>query len=212
MKTEAYYQLLLEDFSAPSYISCNKSYYGTLNEISGLLEALSKDDKWKDSFLETQEAFKAFMNGEKEVRHNVLYENIKLLEPAKLIGSVTYTENEKQWKHLNAWDHPYYIHCSKAKIQHLWFECENKYVRVLKANITNLQYSDDKKRWVDVNCRFWGFPHMLEVVDDITVYNRLAVIDKLFDSLEQAKLDYENFLNSPDTDFGNFCDEMFGDG
>lgn len=211
MKTEAYYKLDLEDFSAPSFISCSKSYFGTLSDISGLLDALSKDDKWKDSFLETQEAFKAFMNGEKEVRHNVLYENVKLLEPAKLIGSVTYTESDKQIKHLNAWDHPYYMHFSKAKIQHLWFECEDKYVRVLKADITNLQYSSDKKRWIDVNCRFWGFPHMLEV-NETTIYNRLAVIDKRFDSSEEAKADYESFLNSPDTDFGSFCDEIFGDG
>ena len=212
MKTEVYYKLLLEDFSAPSFISCSKSYYGTLNDISGLLEAISKDDKCKDDFLETREAFESYMQGDTEVSHNVLYENVKLLEPTRLIGSVSYTENEKYWKHLNAWEYPYYMHFSKAEVQHFWFECQNKFVRVMKANITDLQYSSDKKRWVDVKGGFWGVPHMLEVVDGSIVYNRLAVVEKCFDSLEEVKTDYENFLNSPDTDFKNFCDEIFGNG
>ena len=114
MKKESYYKLTIEDFSAPSFISCSKSYYGMLNDISGLLEALSKNDKWKDSFLETQEAFKAFMNGDTEVHHNILYENLKFLEPINLIGSLTYTENNKQWKHINAWEQPYYMRFSKT--------------------------------------------------------------------------------------------------
>ena len=211
MKKESYYKLTIEDFSAPSFTSCSKSYYGMLNDISGLLETLSKDDKWKNSFLETQEAFKAFMNGDTEVHHNILYENLKFLEPVNLIGSLTYTENNKQWKHINAWEQPYYMRFSKAKIQHLWVVCQNEYMRVLKTNITGLQYSSDKKRWVDIKGGFWGFPHMLEFSEG-NVYNRLAVEDKGFETLEAAKADFENFLVLPDTDFTEFCNDIFGDG
>ena len=44
------------------------------------------------------------------------------------------------------------------------------------------------------------------------VYNRLAVEDKGFETLEAAKEDFEKFLALPDTDFTEFCNDIFGAG
>ena len=81
----------------------------------------------------------------------------------------------------------------------------------MKATITDLQYGGDKDVWKTVGSSFWGFPHMIEV-NGANVYNRLAVEDKVFESLEEAKTDYENFQVLHDTNYTEFCNDIFGDG
>ena len=48
--------------------------------------------------------------------------------------------------------------------------------------------------------------------DGDVLYNRLACIEKNFDSLDDLQDDYENYLKNPDVDFERFCDDIFGDG
>lgn len=65
--------------------------------------------------------------------------------------------------------------------------------------------------WTDPDEMFWGFPGMLTHDGDV-LYNRLACIEKNFDSLDDLQDDYENYLKNPDVDFERFCDDIFGDG
>lgn len=48
--------------------------------------------------------------------------------------------------------------------------------------------------------------------DPLYTYNRLAVIDKRFKNKTGSPIDYEHFLSEPDTDFTEFCNDIFGDG
>ena len=72
-------------------------------------------------------------------------------------------------------------------------------------------YKDTVDNWTDPDEMFWGFPGML-VRDGEVLYNRLACIEKNFDSLDDLQDDYENYLKNPDVDFERFCDDIFGDG
>ena len=211
MKSDQYYRLLLDDYSAASFTSFSKAYYGTMTEIADLLRTLRESERYKDSFQEMQDAFISYQQGQKDVTHSVAYQQVPLLEPVRLIASAAYTANAKEWEHLNTWRWPYYMRFSKAEVQHLWFGYQRKYVRVMRATITDLQYSTDKEDWHPIGGAFWGFPHMLERVKPY-IYNRLAVEDKVFKTLKEAKADYEQFQRVLDTDYTGFCNDIFGDG
>ena len=81
----------------------------------------------------------------------------------------------------------------------------------MRATITDLQYSTDTEDWHPLGGALWGFPHMLERVKPY-IYNRLAVEDKIFKTLKEAKADYEQFQGVLDTDYTGFCNDIFGDG
>lgn len=57
----------------------------------------------------------------------------------------------------------------------------------------------------------WGYPKML-VYDPPVLWNRMAVIEKRFDSPEAMQADIEAFTANPDPEFSRFCDDIFGDG
>lgn len=44
------------------------------------------------------------------------------------------------------------------------------------------------------------------------LWNRLAVVEKYFDSFEDLQADIEAFAEKPDPEFSRFCDDIFGDG
>lgn len=101
----------------------------------------------------------------------------------------------------------------KVKIRNLfqfWFEINDKYVRAMKAKITDLKYEEYNGSWSDIGT-MWGFPHIIEEESNCT-YNRLAIADKGFDNKTEAEIDYEHFLSVQDTDFTEFCNDIFGDG
>lgn len=211
MKSEQYYRLLLDDYSAASFTSFSKAYYGTITEIADLLRTLREDERYKDSFSDTHTAFEKYLLGQKDATHNVAYQEVPILEPVRLIGSAAYTASAKQWEHLNTWRWPYYMRFSKAEVQHLWFGFRHQYVRTMRATITDLHYSTDEEEWTPVGSGFWGFPHMLEKVKPY-IYNRLAVEDKVFKTYKDAKADYVQFLSVLDTNYTEFCNDIFGDG
>ena len=116
---EQYYCLTLDDYSAPSFTSFGKAYYGTLPQIKAFIEGLEADEKQRESKAALIAAFREYEAGNHEVTHPVAYQKIPLLEPVKLCGTVTQRLDNYQWEHLNTWRWPYKMRCdvveSKAR-------------------------------------------------------------------------------------------------
>ena len=45
-----YYRLILDDYSAASFTSFSKDYFGKMEDIAGLFKAIREDDSIADSF------------------------------------------------------------------------------------------------------------------------------------------------------------------
>lgn len=57
----------------------------------------------------------------------------------------------------------------------------------------------------------WGFPCIL-AGNQFGFRNRLAESEKQFKTMEEVQQDWEVFLKSPDPDYSEFCNDIFGDG
>lgn len=79
----------------------------------------------------------------------------------------------------------------------------------MKAKITDLKYEEYNGSWSDIGF-IWGFPHIIEEELPYT-YNRLAIADKGLDNKTEAGIDYEHFISEQDTNFTEFCNDIFGD-
>lgn len=208
-KVEQYYRLTLDDYATPSFVSFTKDYFGTLSDIESFICAL-KDDKDEQIYKQLSSALAAYKNGENNVVHTVAYDEVPFLVPVNLLKAVSYTMPSAEWEHINVWDCSYKMRFQSAEIQQFWFESDYTYIRAMKAKITDLKYEEYNGTWSDIGTP-WGFPHIIEEEPTYT-YNRLAVADKGFDNKTEAEIDYEHFLSVPDTDFTEFCNDIFGDG
>ena len=208
-KSEQYYRLTLDDYATPSFVSFTKDYFGTLSDIENFICAL-KDDKHAQTYKQLSSALSAYKNGEKNVTHTVAYNEVSFLVPVNLLEAVSYTMQSTEWEHLNVWKCPYKIRFQSAEIQQFGFESDDKYIRAMKAKITDLKYEEYNGSWINIG-KPWGFPHIIEEESTCT-YNWIAIADKGFDNKTEAEIDYEHFLSVQDTDFTEFCNYIFGDG
>lgn len=175
-----------------------------------MMKCKPKDDKDEQTYKQLSSALAAYKNGENNITHTVAYNEVPFLVPVNLLEAVSYIMPCTEWEHINVWDCPYKMQFQSAEIQQFWFEIDNTYVRAMKAKITDLKYEDYSGSWSDIGT-MWDFPHIIEVEAPYT-YNRLAVAEKGFDNRAEFEGDYKHFLSVHDTNFTNFCNDIFGDG
>lgn len=206
-----YYRLILDDYSAASFTSFSKDYFGKMEDIAGLFNAIREDDSIADSFKDLLSVYELYLSGDKKVTHMVAYREVPFLVPAKKLGSETTVLNNYTWNHTNTWGCIYEMRCEKAESTHVWLSCHGKYSRCIQTRFTNLEYMNPLGKYTSHGGRMWGFPHQLEYESPITE-NRLFVVEKFFKNKAVAINDHLNFVQNPDPKFDSVVDDLFGDG
>ena len=206
-----YYRLILDDYSAASFTSFSKDYFGKMEDIAGLLKAIREDDSIVDSFKDLLSVYELYLSGDKKVTHRVAYQEVPFLVPAKKLGSETTVLNNHTWNHTNTWGCIYEMRCEKAESTHVWLSCHGKYSRCIQTRFTNLEYMNPLGKYTSHGGRMWGFPHQLEYESPITE-SRLFVVEKFFKNKAEAINDHLKFVQNPDPKFDSVVDDLFGDG
>ena len=182
-----YFRLELDDYSTPSFVSAGKYYFGTLEDIDGL--------------------FQAIRNDENKAEHK----QYPFLVPAKILGEDHSVLTDLSWEHMNTWDCPYVMKCDKAESTHLWISCQGQYFRCIQTKFANLQFDSFDKTFMKFTGHAWGYPHQIEY-DEPYTRSRLWVMEKMFKNKSQALNDRINFMHAPDPIFNFVLEDVFGDG
>ena len=111
-----YYRLLLDDYSAASFTSFSKDYYGTLAQIGTLFEAIKQDEELAERQKYILGIYDRYLAGETKISHNVAYQEVPFLIPAKVLGTETTVLTDFSWEHINTWGFPYLVKCDN------WFK------------------------------------------------------------------------------------------
>lgn len=206
------FRLQLDDYSAPSFISSAKDYFGTMEQIQSLFEYLRRDEDLAKKYQYILGVNAHYLNGEKEITHSVAFQEVPFLVDAEILVKAHSSLENYSWTHMNTWDCPYYMHCDRAESEHLWLACDGGFCRCIRTKFHNLQYgitSDDLR---PLGGLILGYPGQIEVGDDDILQNRLLVIEDYFRSKEEALEDYEDFVNRPNPAYSAILDDVFGDG
>ena len=208
---QQYFCLRLWDYSAPSFVSKSKAFYGTLADIRTFIGALEADKKTKEDFQETITAFHEFEAGNHFVTHNVAYQDFLLLKPVKIWYEAMLRLENHTWHHTNTWGYDHTLRCKSAVTRHIWIEVDGQFVRVVKAAFNTLQLQADNDLWAPLGRNLWGHPKIL-CTNEGSILNRLAVEEKRFENRDAAVSNFVQFYEEKDMDFSEFCNEIFGDG
>lgn len=206
-----YYRLLLDDYSAASFTSFDKDYFGTLEEINEFFESMKADKELAERQKYVLSVYDQYLAGNKTISHNVAYREVPFLVPAKVLGMAKSELTDYSWEHLNTWRWTYEMRCGIVVSDHIWFSCYGRYTRCVKANFTNLQYTVPFGKYKPLGDVFWGYPCQITGKNG-TLRNRLYVVEKWFKNKTEAMDDQEKFKQSPDPDFSRVLDDIFGDG
>jgi hypothetical protein len=206
-----YYRLLLDDYSAPSFTSFDKDYYGTLEQMHGFFSALKADEEAAQRQEYLLSIYDQYVAGQKAIKHRVAYQKVPFLVPANILGEEKLTRINYTWDHLNTWQFPYHMKCDRIDSRHLWISCHGKYTRCIQAKFTNLFYNGFGKNYKRFSGNTWGFPHQVEY-EGIITFSRLFVEEKAFKTKAEALNDQMNFRHNPDPIYSGILNDIFGDG
>ena len=206
-----YYRLLLDDYSAASFTSFDKDYFGTLEQLEGFFQAIKADEDMAKRQEYILSVYEQFLAGKKTISHSVAHREVPFLVPAKILGEEKTVLTNHAWEHLNTWQCPYQMRCDKAESTHLWVSCYGKYSRVIQTKFTNLYYDGIGNGYRKFDGSTWGFPHQIEF-GGINTHCRLFVEEKVFKNKAAAMNDRINFMHEPDPIFDRVLDDIFADG
>lgn len=66
-----YYRLLLDDYSAASFTSFDKDYYGTLEQINAFFEEMKSDEEIAKRQKYVIDIYEQYLAGNKKISHSV---------------------------------------------------------------------------------------------------------------------------------------------
>lgn len=203
------YRLNLNDNATPSFCGFDKPFWGTLAEIKTFIDAFEND---RDEIGRKAEIVTALesRSTEKGITYDV-HDKQTCFSLSHQIHSAKHTFKQYQWEHINIWDCVYCMQCSKVDTEHQWLKSEGVYYRCITTRFEDLEMKSFDGKWHRVTDNTWGIPHIL-CFEGNSVYNRLAIFEKIFKTKQEMEQDYQSFLKKPDPVFAEFCNEIFGDG
>lgn len=201
------FAISLDDHFRPSFSSFPKRYYGTLQQIQAVVEALNYD-KHKG----TVDAFHRYMNGECDVTHIIAYKELRLLEPVTHIKDAYLYLIDRTWDFKNVWGSTYKMQVHSAHMNAVLIIDGDRYIRCICPDMEGLSYSsevDNYTTWHPINS-FWGHPGILayKETERPKVICNLYLPEREYDDVKQAVAE----LNTADPILDVVCEDIFGDG
>lgn len=208
---EQYYRITLQDYAKPAFVTVEKDYYGSLQQIRAFVDALEQDERTQESKAALIQAFHDFEGGNVDATHPVCFQETRLLTPVKCIGTKKFSLGPRRWEHLNIWGFPNPLRYESVDVTFYWFSEKGAYCRCMIAQFQNLEMESFAGSWRTLADVTWGHPHIVEL-EGICTFNRLAVIESRFEKHVDLLKDYKHFQLPSEVDFTEFCNDIFGDG
>lgn len=85
MSDQQYYRILLDDYSAASFTSFDKAYFGTMSDLEGWIKAIEVEKCFAERFSSLTKTFRAYQSGQHNITHNVAYQEVRFLDKVTLL-------------------------------------------------------------------------------------------------------------------------------
>lgn len=136
------YKIELWEPACPSFCSFSKCYFGTLADMKRVLERAKELGEYN----ETKEALEEYFKGNVSATHNIVYQEIPVLEKVKMIDEKSFEMADYVWIHRNIWDDDVSMHFKHAYLQRIIVQIGDTYLVCLKGKFRKLGYKLDSIR------------------------------------------------------------------
>ena len=206
--TKTIYTLMLDNPANPGYVSGDKPYFGSKEEIIVAASLM----RCREAYGDTVAAIDDYFCGNNAATHRVAFQTMPVLTTTDLISECKLAIPEKEWEHTNTWGFPYIMKCEKAFIHQIIVKHEDKYCRCLRVWFYNLRYKTPGSEWNKITS-WWGHRDLMLNYHlpggGFKLNNVLYLLDKQYDTVEGA---IDSLTNPDELSFSSFCDEIFADG
>ena len=167
IKKEQIFELNLEDYSMPRYMSAIKPYYGTMDEIIDMLNCLKDNEYTAIRYKKTLDAAKFYDLLDPEVTHTVAGQTLPIFTPVREISRLETCLGSRSWNYTTFNGVIYPCYAANIEVRQTLIQTENGYEHCVQANITGLRVCYPGIGWMDVAYAIHGFPEMVTFFNGI---------------------------------------------
>ena len=160
MNDKQIYEISLEDYSFPRYMSITKSYFGTKNDITDLIDHLRSDGSIRTRYNETIDAFLNYEEDKIPV-HSVAGRVFPILTPVQEISRFETKLEDHEWLYTTRNSEVYPFQADTVDICQILVRRKTDYVRCLRVQVSNLSICRHGMSWVCPGDGIYGFPGII---------------------------------------------------
>lgn len=165
IKKDQIFELKLEDYSRPRYMSAIKPYYGTMDDMIEFMIRLEDNPNTCTRYQETLDAAE-YYDLDNDLPHTVAGQTLSIFVPVTEISRLETTCQDVRWEYTAYSGSVYPCYASKIEMCQSLMETKSGYELCLRANITGLQVCYPGIGWICHNGITKGFPGMVTFADN----------------------------------------------
>lgn len=192
-----YYGIWLDCLKLPEQELVIKQFYGTLEQVDGLLSEIDKDEWWREYYASTLAAWDACQSGDDCALHYVGRGVERLLSPVVEVCRSAYLIDNPEWIYQDKWGCLMRARADVVGVHQVLLWDGNKFIRCARYGCEGLERAHSDKGWIPYDGTSCGIPYMIDSHGTSDAYNRLFVVEEEYDNLDAAKWDMQqgNKLN-----------------
>lgn len=206
-KIEQYYEIKLEDYSTQDACA-TKSYYGTLDDIGGLILALTEHEWTAENYASTIHAFEEFMDGNHAATHVIADTKLRLLTPVKVLCASEILHCNAKWSYYIDGDTKMHMQAQLLDATQVILQDGDQYIRCIRPCFEEVQYRDRLLGWCSVRTSYSGFPNIFcDFPEENALNMRLFVPEQVSNTLEDCVFEMGSLYHMNLT---RACEDLLG--
>ena len=209
IKKDQIFQLKLEDYSRPRYMSALKSYYGTMDDLIAFMIRLEDNPNTCTRYKDTLHAAE-FFDLDNEVDHTIAGQTLPVFVPVKELSAIETVLHDPSWVYTTYSGAQYPCKASQIELRQTLIQTDTCFERSVQAGITGLQVCYPCIGWVCPNGNVKGFPGMI-TYDGNTYSMALAAAQAHYD-FEEYDWAMRDAMNVSTVDLGFLVADILAEG
>ena len=201
-----YYGIRLDCLKGPEEELVIKQYYGTLEQIDGLLSDIDMDEWWREYYASTIAAWEDYQSGDVCALHHVGRGVESLLKPVVEVCRSAYMIENAEWVCLDKCGLDIKARADVVGVHQVLLWNGNRFIRCTRYGFAGLESAYSDKDWTIYDGTSYGVPYLIDTYGNGNAHNRLFVVEEMYDNLDTAKWDMQREDNF---DYEQISRELF---
>lgn len=203
------YQIYLEDYSKPRYISEGRPYFGTMDDIIDLMVFLEEEESTRIRYAELADAISCY-DGNEEITHVVNGRKYPLLTEVNVLARHEIHLGEQHCLYTGYSGASYPIYADSVEVCQILVQDEMGYlVRCIKVSFTGLQICAHGIGWYIPGGYSKGFPGMITRKEGHHIMNMYVTAQ--YYAPWETETALKDLTNAEKIDLTAACKDILGD-
>jgi len=153
-----YYSIRMDSMVMPEEDFVIKQFFGSLDEVHGLMTEIDKDTVWREYYASSFDALKRYQSGDEHALHYVGGEVERLLKPVVEVCRSAFLLDNPEWTYQDKWSCLMRARADVVCVHQVLLWNGNKFIRCARYGFEGLERAHSDRGWIPYDGTSCGVP------------------------------------------------------